>query len=118
MAKHLVDGKRGEAMAADFLRKQGYKIVTTNWRDRYCEVDIIAKDGDTLVFIEVKARTSMQFGTPETFVDARKQALLIRAADAYLALSKHEGEIRFDIVSVYLGQENHMELIKDAFWSN
>ncbi|TDS15690.1 YraN family protein [Sphingobacterium paludis] len=118
MAKHLDDGKRGEAMAADFLRSQGYKIVTTNWRDRYCEVDIIAKDGGTLVFVEVKARTSIHYGTPETFVDGRKQALLIRAADTYLALSNHEGEIRFDIVSVYLGQEHQIELIKDAFWSN
>jgi len=118
MAKHLEDGKRGEAMAADFLRNQGYMIVTTNWRDKYCEIDIIAKDGDTLVFVEVKARTSTLFGEPDTFVDLRKQQLLIRAADAYLYVSGHEGEIRFDIVSVYLGQKNHIEVIKDAFWSN
>ncbi|GHE48116.1 YraN family protein [Sphingobacterium griseoflavum] len=118
MAKHLEDGKRGELLAADYLRSQGYVTVTTNWRDRYCEIDIIAKDGDTLVFVEVKSRTSTLFGEPDSFVDIRKQQLIIRAADAYLHVSGHEGEIRFDIVSVYLGQKNHIELIKDAFWSN
>lgn len=118
MAKHLEDGKRGEALAASFLRDRGYQIVTLNWRDKYCEVDIIAKDADTLVFVEVKSRASVSFGHPDSFVDMRKQGLLIRAAEAYLATSGYEGEIRFDIVSVYLGQNDRIELIKDAFWSN
>lgn len=118
MAKHLESGKRGEQLALTFLKERGYQIVTLNWRHQYCEVDIIAKDKGILVFVEVKSRSSSLFGEPDSFVDSRKQALLIRAAEAYLASSGYEGEIRFDIVSVYLRENNHIELIKDAFWSN
>ena len=118
MAKHLDSGKHGEQLAVQFLKERGYHILVLNWRHKYCEVDIIAKDKDTLVFVEVKSRSSSSFGEPDSFVDSRKQGLLIRAADAYLDSSGYEGEIRFDIVSVYLRENNHIELIKDAFWSN
>ncbi|WDF68299.1 YraN family protein [Sphingobacterium oryzagri] len=118
MAKHLDSGKRGEQLAVKFLAQRGYDIITLNWRHKYGEIDIIARDKDTLVFIEVKARSSSSFGEPDSFVDSRKQALLIRAADAYLDISGYEGEIRFDIVAVYLHKNDHIELIKDAFWSN
>ncbi|MCI0920619.1 YraN family protein [Sphingobacterium rhinopitheci] len=110
-------GNKGEALASIYIQNLGYTIKTINWRYRYWEVDIIAMDGDTLVFVEVKSRTTTNYGRPEFFVDAKKQKNLIQAADAYLEMSGYQGDIRFDIVSVYLGT-NKIELIKDAFWSN
>lgn len=118
MAKHIDDGKYGEQLALVYLKEQGYEILALNWRYKYNEVDIIAKDLGTLVFVEVKSRRSLSYGDPASFVDARKQGNLIRAADAYLDLSGFEGEIRFDIVSVILSSPLKIELIKDAFWSS
>ncbi|WP_437921143.1 YraN family protein [Sphingobacterium sp. LRF_L2] len=118
MAKHLEDGKKGEQLALDFLKRQGYDIITINWRFKHLEVDIIAKEDGILVFVEVKARRSVLYGEPDSFVDWKKQRFLLSAAQAYLSFSGYEGEIRFDIVSVYLGKDFRIELIKDAFWSN
>lgn len=118
MAQHIQDGKYGEQRAVVFLKEQGYEILALNWRYKYNEVDIIAKDLGILVFVEVKSRHSAAFGDPASFVDIRKQGNLIRAADAYLELSGFEGEIRFDIVSVMLSPPMTIELIKDAFWSS
>lgn len=117
MAKHLESGKFGELLAAKFLKAGGYEVLNVNWRYKYWEVDIIAKDGDILVFVEVKSRKQSGFGEPSDFVDVKKQRNLIQAADAYLELTNYQGEIRFDIVSVYLDSEK-VEIIKDAFWSN
>lgn len=117
MAKHLDSGKLGEQLAADFLKEEGYSIVAINWRFKYWEVDIIAEEGEILCFVEVKSRSKSNFGEPVDFVDIKKQKNLIQAAEAYLEATDHDGEIRFDIVSVYL-EENKVELIKDAFWSN
>jgi putative endonuclease len=117
VAKHLEDGSNGERLAIDHLRNLGYQILHQNWRYRHLEVDAIAKDGDTLVFVEVKSRRSKAFGLPHEFVDWQKQKNLIQAAEAFLAKSTHLGEIRFDIVSVFL-TTREIEVIKDAFWSN
>lgn len=117
MSKQQDFGKYGEQLAATYLQNLGYTIIVLNWRFKYWEVDIIAKEQDTLVFVEVKSRSKDEFGYPADFVDLKKQANLIKAADAYIDWTGYEGEIRFDIVSVYLGQ-NKLELIKDAFWSN
>lgn len=117
MAKHLDSGRLGEQLAVLFLKEQGYSIVSANWRHKYWEVDIIGMDGDILAFVEVKSRSKSKYGEPVDFVDSKKQNNLIQAAEAYLEISGYEGEIRFDIVSVYL-EENKVELIKDAFWSS
>lgn len=117
MAKHLEAGSLGEEIAVRYLRELGYKILFTNWRFKHLEVDIIAKDGDILAFVEVKSRKSKAFGLPHEFVDWHKQKNLIRAAEAFIAMKSYEGEIRFDIVSVFL-TTSEVELIKDAFWSN
>ena len=117
MAKHLESGKQGEQRAAGFLREQGYTLLAVNWRHRYWEVDIIALDREVLCFIEVKTRKNTLFGEAATFVDEKKQHNLLQAAEAYLALYQHDGDIRFDIVSVY-SEANKIELIKDAFWSS
>ncbi|MCA5004139.1 YraN family protein [Sphingobacterium bovistauri] len=117
MVDHLDAGKFGENLAIEYINGLGYQIIAVNWRYKHWEVDVIASDEKTLVFVEVKSRKSNLYGTPSEFVDHKKQHNLIQAADAYIELNNYEGEIRFDIVSVYLGV-NKIELIKDAFWSN
>lgn len=117
MSKQKDFGDYGEQLASSYLQSSGYKIIALNWRYKYWEVDIIAKEDDVLVFVEVKSRTKSDYGRPEDFVDSKKQINLIQAADAYIDLTGYEGEIRFDIVSVYL-ETNLVEVIKDAFWSN
>jgi len=116
MAEHLESGSLGEALAAKYLKERGYTILFQNWRFKHLEVDIIAKNEGVLVFVEVKSRSGEQYGQPYEFVDQQKQARLIRAADAFLARNSYTGDIRFDIVSVYLSSQK-IELIKDAFWS-
>lgn len=117
MAKHLESGKYGEKLAVEYLSQNGYEMIAVNWRYKYWEVDIIAQDGISLCFVEVKSRLGSQYGVPSEFVDVKKQKNLVQAADAYIDVSHYEGEIRFDIVSVYL-ESNKIELIKDAFWSD
>jgi len=111
-------GTFGELAAKDHLEALGYRILETNWRHKRWEMDIIARDGDVLAFIEVKTRTSVAFGEPSLFVDRKKQQNLFHAAGAYLKLTGHQGDIRFDIVSVHVkkNRETSIELIKDAFW--
>ena len=117
MAKHLESGKLGEQQATLYLQQHGYTILAINWRHRHWEVDIIALNEGVLCFIEVKTRKNAWYGEASTFVDNKKQQNLIQAAEAYLEKNMHHGDIRFDIVSVYT-EQNQIELIKDAFWSN
>jgi putative endonuclease len=111
-------GQNGEAYASSYLKKKGYTIITTNYRCTYGEIDIIAKDDEVLVFIEVKTRTSKMFGSPAAAVDLRKQIQISKAAHHYLAdLGNEEIDARFDVISV-LDQKNkttEIEHIIDAF---
>jgi putative endonuclease len=93
--------RSGEALAALFLRLKGYRIEARNWRCPLGELDIVAWDRDTLVFVEVKARSGASAGTPEEAVDARKQARLVQLAEAYLA-QRHgpTPPCRFDVIAV------------------
>ncbi|MFQ5448350.1 MAG: YraN family protein [Saprospiraceae bacterium] len=118
MAKHIETGRHGEELAVDFLEKAGFQILETNWRHRRLEVDIIAKDGETLVFVEVKTRSYDYFGRPEEFVDKKKERHLSQAAAAYMEQTGHEWAIRFDVVSVLMKTENEwlVEHLPDAFW--
>jgi putative endonuclease len=118
MAKHNETGQFGEKLALEYLEAQGYSILETNWRHGRSEVDIIAKDRDILVFIEVKTRSYDYFGKPEEFVDKQKEKHLAKAAAAYMELKEHEWEIRFDVISI-LKKKNgkwQLELLKDAFF--
>src|SRR5699024_3044138 len=118
MAMHIQTGQRGEELAFFYLQKRGYKIQERNWRYSRYEIDLIAYDGNTLVFIEVKTRKSNLYGEPLDFVDDGKQKKIINAAEAYLHQIGHQGEVRFDIVSVLLQKtKSEIELIQDAFWS-
>ena len=119
MAKHLEFGKQSEWDAQEFLRAHGYQILAMNWRYKRWEIDIIAKEGDILTFVEVKSRSSIDFGEPHQFVDHKKQKNLIRAAGIFLERSNHQGDIRFDVVSICnLNGEKDISLVKDAFWGS
>lgn len=118
MAKHLETGKKGEAIAAEFLVSQGFQVLETNWRHRRLEVDLICKEGDVLVFVEVKTRSTDFFGLPEEFVDKKKEELLARAAVEYIHQVNHDWAIRFDVVAVVLKNESEWEVrhLRDAFF--
>jgi len=118
MARHLELGRRGETLAKEFLEKLGYEILEENWTHGKCEVDLIAYKDRRIIFIEVKTRTSNSFGEPEDFVDMRKQKLLLEAADEYIYLMNHQGEVRFDIIAVLFTSTTNYKIkhIEDAFW--
>ncbi len=107
----------GERLAALALMAKGYRVEARNWRCALGELDLVCRRGDTLVFVEVKTRTSRLVGRPEEAVTTAKQARLIRLAQAYLA--RHEGPpppCRFDVVAVeWRGVLPHLCHLKDAF---
>ena len=100
MAYHNDFGAQGEDIAIDYLRSKGYVILDRNWRSGHKEIDIIAQQRDTLVFVEVKSRTSEAFGNAYDAVDEKKTRLLISAAQAYLLKYKIDLKFRFDIITV------------------
>jgi putative endonuclease len=118
MATHNDLGRKGEAMAKAHLEATGYEIMDENWVFGKAEIDLIAYKNSIIIFTEVKTRTGNGFGEPEDFVDARKQRLLVEAADEYIYLMNHEGEVRFDIISILFDRNNNHTLkhIEDAFW--
>jgi putative endonuclease len=94
-------GQRGETVAAEVLTRRGYRIVERNCRSRWGELDVIAYDGETLVFVEVKARRDARFGDLAYAVDRRKQVRLIRLAERYLVRRRlGEPPCRFDVVLI------------------
>ena len=118
MAKHNELGVLGEKVAVKFASEKGYKILETNWRHRRAEIDIIAMDGEVLVFIEVKSRSNDSHGRPESFVDDKKQRLMADGASVYMEKIGHEWEVRFDIISVFFHNEVYQSVdhFKDAFF--
>lgn len=110
-------GKEGEAAAARYLEKRGYKIVKQNYRTCGVEIDLVARKGDTLCFVEVKTRKTDHFGMPEEFVDQRKRRKIIRGARVFSAGKKYADMwIRFDILSVsYENGRFSVRHIEDAF---
>jgi putative endonuclease len=117
-ADHLDLGARGEELAGKYLRRAGYRLLARNFRCRFGEIDLVAEEGDNLVFVEVKTRSSVDFGHPLEAVDLRKQGQLIRAAHVYLREQAAEERFcRFDVVAVTFGGKGapEIELIKNAF---
>jgi putative endonuclease len=109
-------GRRSEIAAIDYLRSVGYRIVTSGYRSKAGEIDVIAWDGDVLVFVEVKARTNAD--QPQDAVGPQKQQRLIRAAQSYLSKHRlHDAQYRFDIVAVTVlpGSRPEFRLLRDAF---
>lgn len=134
LAPHLALGRRGEALAAQQLRDKGYRLVASNFtlpvgrnlRGQLvnAEIDIVAYEGETLCFIEVKTRASDWYAAPETNVDLRKQRQVSRAARAYRrAFGLLRAPYRYDVVSVILPPEDTQEVpprlrILRGFWSD
>src|SRR5262245_58211166 len=112
-------GKAGEEAAVQYLRQHGYRILERNYRCRFGEIDLIARDGSMLAFVEVKTRRSQKYGSPAAAVTFQKQRHLIKASQTYLMQKKKTHELcRFDVVTVEMeAQQPHIELIKDAFQS-
>jgi putative endonuclease len=94
----ITPGGRAEALAATFLQQQGLAIVARNFRTRFGEIDLIARDGQTLVFVEVRMRTSARYGGAVESITLRKRARLIAAANGYLARLGREPPCRFDAI--------------------
>jgi putative endonuclease len=109
-------GARGEDKAVRFLRKKGYRILERNYRSPAGEVDIIALDGETVVFVEVKTRADGLFGQPCEAVHRRKQEKLRKTALYYLSARRREAPARFDIIGIQVAPGGQrVEHIVDAF---
>lgn len=117
MAEHNELGKQGEELAAEYLAAKGYTILETNWRKARYEIDLIARNNQTIVVVEVKTRSGNYFGDPEIFVTRQKQKQIIKAANAYINQHNIDEEVRFDIISViYTGKNPVVKHISDAFY--
>ena len=118
MASHNELGALGEQIACDYLLQLGYQILERNWSNGHKEIDIIAKDDDTIVIVEVKTRQSTYLVEPEITVDVYKQRNLIWAANSYVNRNQYDNDIRFDIISIVIDRNNEkrIEHIEDAFY--
>ena len=117
MALHNELGKWGEDVAANYLERQGYTIIERDWKSGHRDLDIIAREGDTVVFVEVKTRRNRQFADPEMAVDNQKIRHLQQAANHYIKYRHIDHDIRFDIITVVgtMDETPSIEHIKDAF---
>lgn len=110
-------GKAGEDYAAEYLKAGGYEILERNYRFGRIEVDIIARDGQFIVFVEVKARSSTRFGYPEAAIDSKKVNRIARVASQYMYEKGIDGFMRFDVVALDLaGTQWNCVHTKDAFF--
>jgi putative endonuclease len=112
-------GRRGEDLAHRYLRSTGLNVVARNYRphEGESEVDIIARDGDTVVFVEVKSRTSSDFGSPERAIDGQKQKHIVRAARSYATRAGVGwNQVRFDTISIVFTNPPSIVHQQDAFF--
>lgn len=116
MEKHLL-GRQGELIASTYLLKNGYSILERNWRFGREEIDIVAKKGDFIVFIEVKTRHTDFTGDPVLAVTEGKKKIILRIANEYILLKGLESESRFDIIGIILNnKETRIDHVEDAFF--
>lgn len=116
MGSRQQTARAGEQIALDFLLQQGCELLQRNWRCPYGEVDIIAREGDTLLFVEVKTRHNVQCALPREAVDGRKQARLRQCAQLYLDLFYPEALCRFDVVEVWWHEgRTQVRWLREAF---
>ena len=117
MAEHNDLGKLGEELAVEFLQKAGYLILETNWTFQKAELDIIAQKENILAVIEVKTRSSIEFGLPQDFVKPQKIQLLVKAINEYVTVNELDVEVRFDIIAIHKEASNfNIEHIEEAFY--
>jgi putative endonuclease len=101
-------GQYGEQLATEYLRKKGYSVVARNWRCEYGEVDVVANDDATLVFVEVRTRRGNSMGSPEESITPAKQARLASLSEAYVDESGWQGDWRIDVVAIVMGQRGRV----------
>lgn len=111
-------GLFGETETAKYLRKRGYALLGHSYRCRFGEIDLIARKGDTLCFVEVKLRSSTGHGLPREFVDARKQEKLRKTAAWYLAEKQLDCPVRFDVAEVYIEEKDVPRLLRLHYMEN
>jgi len=117
MARHNELGKKGEQLAVNHLLEQGYDIIERNYRFERAEVDIIAQKKDTLAIIEVKTRSTSDFGNPQDFVKPKQINNLVKAVDEYVTVNELDVEVRFDIIAIVKqGKGFDIEHLEDAFY--
>ncbi|WP_027879576.1 MULTISPECIES: YraN family protein [Mesoflavibacter] len=117
MANHNQLGKKGEQLAVDFLIENGYDIVERNYRFNKAEVDIIAQKEDVLAIIEVKTRSTTDFGNPQDFVKPKQIKNLVKAVDEYVTVNNLEVDVRFDIIAIVKEEKQfNIEHLEDAFF--
>lgn len=117
MGKHNELGKKGEQLAVDFLLKNGYDIAERNYRFDKAEVDIIANKDDVLTIVEVKTRSTTNFGNPQDFVKPKQIKSLVKAVDEYVTVNNLNVEVRFDIIAIVkVGKQYEIEHLENAFY--
>ncbi len=117
MSEHNEVGKQGEDIAAAYLQQQGYELLGRNLFFRKAELDIVARKGGDLVFVEVKTRSKGALMSPEQAVDYRKQKFIIEGAAAFIEQSDLDLDARFDIISIVLnGDDSEIDHIENAFY--
>lgn len=117
MASHNELGKKGEQLAVDFLINKGYVIVERNYRFDKAEVDIIAQKAEILAIIEVKTRSSTDFGNPQDFVKPKQIQRLVKAVDEYITVNQLDVEVRFDIIAIVKSQGDFkIDHLENAFY--
>jgi len=117
MAQHNKLGNKGEQLAVDYLLSKGYEVVERNYRFEKAEVDIIAKNDNTLVIVEVKTRSTADFGNPQDFVKPKQIQRLVKAVDEYVTVNSLNLEVRFDIIAIVKqGESYDIEHLENAFY--
>lgn len=107
-------GNKGEQLAAEFLTNKGFEVLERNYRFKHAEIDLIVKRDNWIIFVEVKTRSSTAFGEPEEFVGSYKGGKIMEAAEEYIFSNDWHGHIRFDIVSVKIGEHIKIDHFEDA----
>jgi putative endonuclease len=117
MAQHNELGKKGEQLAVDFLIKNGYKILVQNYIYQKAEVDIIARKKDILAIVEVKTRSTRDFGNPQDFLKPKQIQRIVKAVDEYVNANNLDVEVRFDIIAIVKEKNGfNIEHLENAFY--
>lgn len=117
MAQHNQLGKKGEQLAVDYLLKKGFEILERNYRFDKAEVDIIAKKEETLAIVEVKTRSTSDFGDPQDFVKPKQIQRLVKAVNEYVLEHGLEVDVRFDIIAIVKDNKSFsIEHLENAFY--
>lgn len=117
MASHTDLGTKGEKLAIEFLQNKGYRILETNYRFQKAEIDIICQNSQFVVAVEVKTRSTNNFGDPQGFLKPKQIARVVKAMDAFVVKRNLEQEVRFDVIGIVMkGQSPEIEHLENAFF--